>query len=417
MKCLWLTLADPDPAMNGQFLYSSGLIHSVAAAGLDLWVVGLSLPGGQHEDGQETGRIRWRLAPHQPRSRWSAIRSYFPKLADRTRTRSLRRTVAELLKAGDWDAIVFDSFNLGWALSAMRNRYRNGNRPRLVYIAHNHEESLARAVAAEERHPVKRLIKRLDAVKLAWLERALARDAGLITSNTPEDCAKFRRRWPDKPIEFVPPGYSGQRTTARRITSETPRRAIIVGSFDWLAKRQSLAALLAVADPLFAAAGVELYVVGQAEESFLNALRKSAAATIFTGRVEDVSAYMSQARLALVPDRTPGFKLKGLDYVFNRLPIFALADSLPGMPLADEDSAMFYPNYERLAEGVIQSIDDLERLNRLQEHAYQACCDQFDWGIIGKQLCSAIARTKSPEVRSAGIRRSAGRKPVRAPRS
>jgi glycosyltransferase involved in cell wall biosynthesis len=417
MKCLWLTLADPDPAMNGQFLYSSGLIHSVAAAGLDLWVVGLSLPEGRHKDGEQTGRIRWRLAPHQPRSRWSAIRSLFPKLADRTRTRSLRRIVAELLKAGDWDAIVFDSFNLGWALPAVRQRYRNENRPRLAYIAHNHEESLARRVAAEERHPLKRLIKRLDAVKLARLERALSRDASLIASNTPEDCAKFSRRWPDKPAEFVPPGYSGERMTARQITSGTPRRAIIVGSFDWLAKRQSLAALLTVADPLFAAAGVELYVVGQAEESFLNGLRKSAPATIFTGRVEDVAAYMSHARLALVPDRTPGFKLKGLDYVFNRLPIFALADSLPGMPLADEDSALFYPNYTRLAEGVVQSIDDLELLNRLQEQAYQACCDQFDWGVIGKQLCSAIVGTKRPEMRSTGVRHSAGRKAVRGLRS
>ena len=26
MRCLWLTLADPTPAHNGQFLYSGGLI-------------------------------------------------------------------------------------------------------------------------------------------------------------------------------------------------------------------------------------------------------------------------------------------------------------------------------------------------------------------------------------------------------
>ena len=33
---------------------------------------------------------------------------------------------------------------------------------------------------------------------------------------------------------------------------------------------------------------------------------------------------MEHARVALVPDELGGFKLKGLDYVFNRLPILAM---------------------------------------------------------------------------------------------
>jgi glycosyltransferase involved in cell wall biosynthesis len=165
-----------------------------------------------------------------------------------------------------------------------------------------------------------------------------------------------------------------------------PRRAIIVGSFDWVAKRQALVALLEAADLLFAHAGIELYVVGQADESFLNRLRRSTRATIFTGRVEDVAIYMREARLAIVPDRMPGFKLKGLDYVFNALPIFALAGSLPGMPLADGESARFFSDYGHLAAGVITAIDDLETLNRLHERAYDICRDQFDWNTIGRRL-------------------------------
>ena len=33
MRCLWLTLADPEPQHNGQYVYSGGLIDSVAATG------------------------------------------------------------------------------------------------------------------------------------------------------------------------------------------------------------------------------------------------------------------------------------------------------------------------------------------------------------------------------------------------
>ena len=41
MRCLWLTLADPEPRYNGQFVYSGGLIDSVAATGSEIEVLGL----------------------------------------------------------------------------------------------------------------------------------------------------------------------------------------------------------------------------------------------------------------------------------------------------------------------------------------------------------------------------------------
>ena len=33
MRCLWVTAADPEPRHNGQYVYSGGLIDSLAAAG------------------------------------------------------------------------------------------------------------------------------------------------------------------------------------------------------------------------------------------------------------------------------------------------------------------------------------------------------------------------------------------------
>lgn len=393
MKCLWLTLADPDPPMNGQFLYSSGLIRAAAAAGMELDVVGFSLPGGSHRDGDQTGGISWHLAPHRPRSRWSGLISYLPGIVDRTQTRYLRGLVGDMLEQQQWDAIVVDSISLAWAVSlVLRGNGVRQDTAKLVYLAHNHEATLASRVAQQEKRRVKRYYKYIDAVKMAALERAVSRHCVMIGSNTPDDCEKFRRRWPDKAIEFLPPGYSGPRVVERKITAGVPRRAIIVGSFDWVAKRQSLEEFLCAADPLFAREGVELYVVGQADHSFLDRLRKTCRATHFTGRVEDVAIYMKDARIALVPDRVAGFKLKGLDYVFNRLPIFAMEESLPGMPLHNGQSIEFYADHAKLAEGVVRRIDDYTHLNALQEQAYDACHDRFDWQAIGQLLRSAIAR-------------------------
>jgi len=44
MQCLWLTLADPEPATNGQLIYSKGLIEAACRAGASLTVIGLARP-------------------------------------------------------------------------------------------------------------------------------------------------------------------------------------------------------------------------------------------------------------------------------------------------------------------------------------------------------------------------------------
>lgn len=401
LKCLWLTLADPDPPRNGQFLYSSGLIRSVTAAGMELDVVGLSLPGGAHEDAQTKGNIRWHLAPHRPRSARRAVLSRWPRTVYRTQTADLRKRVGALLSAQAWDVVVFDSIDLGWTLLPVLDRYRHESvPPELVYLAHNHEETAARTIARNEAQAVKRIHRYLDALKIRWLERRLARHCTLITANTPEDCRQFRQVWPGKRIEFLPPGYAGVACPERRIDETVPRRAIIVGSFDWVIKRQSLTSFLAAAATPFREAGIALDVVGQADERFLDQLRQSYQSVRFTGRVDDIIAYMRDARIALVPDTAGGFKLKALDYVFNRLPIFAVANSLPGIPLRDGENVAFFGAHRQLAEGVVRAIDDFDYLNALQEMAYRTCCDSFDWDVIGRNLFAAITQTARRRARS-----------------
>jgi len=95
-----------------------------------------------------------------------------------------------------------------------------------------------------------------------------------------------------------------------------------------------------------------------------------------------------------VPERNGGgFKLKVLEYVFNRIPVFALSGSFAGVPLIHNDSVMLFPDHAALAHGVLEAIDDVERLNRLQERAYAACRGRFDWASRGRQILSAITAT------------------------
>ncbi|MBB6251934.1 glycosyltransferase [Nitrospirillum iridis] len=397
MRCLWITLADPDPPHNGQFIYSGGLIGSMAEAGADMDVLGLSRPDGKRGDGdRETpgqGAIAWHLAEHKPRSRWTSLRSPLPNIAHRCGTPDMHARLRRLLAAGPWDSVVMDGVGSGWALADFKRQFPNRRaRPKLIYVSHNHEESLRAQLARNQSSLLKHQAMRLDSAKVTRLERALVEEADLVTAITPDDAELYRQRWPDKPMVVLTPGYRATEREKKPISRDLPRRAVIVGSFDWIAKRMNLEEFISVADAIFAANGVELEVVGSGDATFLAGMRKRVLATRFTGTVDDVRSHMDAARIALVPERSGGgFKLKVLDYVFNHLPILALKGSVAGVPLEQEESILLYPGHEDLAMGVVQFIDDLDRLNGLQESAYRACRDSFHWTSRGPHLLSAIS--------------------------
>jgi glycosyltransferase involved in cell wall biosynthesis len=330
---------------------------------------------------------------HGPQSAWGSLYSPMPHIVYRCMTPAIRRKLRELLLPGGWDAIVFDNLSTCWALKPVLARYPDREtRPKLIYISHNHETSLRAQVAVNHPAFLKRQVMRLDAFKIARLERAMVEAADLITAITPEDRDLYRSKQPGKRIEVITPGYRGRTVAERRITPEVPRRAIIVGSFDWIAKRLNLEEFVAAADPVFAAHGAELEVVGSADESFLKRLRRQARATRFVGTVDCLEGYMDCARVAIVPERSGGgFKLKVLDYVFNRLPILALNGSVAGVPLKHNEGILLFNSHESLARGVLGVMDDLDLLNRLHNDAYASCRAKFDWGCRGQQLYASIA--------------------------
>src|SRR4051795_10573884 len=81
VRCLWLTLADPEPRHNGQYIYSGGLIDSVAATGSEIEVLGLRRPDSPRSNGARDEHVVWWLpgAPLDPlQSRWGSLASHLP---------------------------------------------------------------------------------------------------------------------------------------------------------------------------------------------------------------------------------------------------------------------------------------------------------------------------------------------------
>ncbi len=393
MQCLWLTWIDPAPEHDGQRIYSGRLLDATAAAGVSLDVLCFSHAASSRPAAAADGPIQWQLVPQEERPAWQSFFSRLPNLSHRCDTRAMREALHTLLRKRRWDTIVLEGLSSGWALDAIHRHYASAQRPpRLIHVSHNHEETTRALVARNYTgNLLMSALLKNDARKATRLERRMIEEVDLVTAVTQADAELFRARIPRKSVDVLSPGYGGRRLPARRIDATAPRRALLVGSFEWLAKQMNLREFLSVADPIFAAAGCMLQIVGNGEEAFFRSLRPVLRATEIVGPVERLDPYFDNARLAVLPERSGGgFKLKLLDYVFNRLPIAALENTIAGVPLKPGESILTFSTHERLAHGLVDIMDDFRLLNELQENAYAACEDMFDWSSRGKTLFAAM---------------------------
>jgi polysaccharide biosynthesis protein PslH len=406
LRCLWLTRTDPMLPDAGDLSYSFHLITNLGRAGVRLTVLAAARPGNCPRRPTADG-VEWCLfvpkknaGSYGRLALWSLF-SRLPNVAARHKTAVFRRELhAQLAK--EWDAIVVDHLGMGWAWPSVEAYLRRNPRVISVFIAHGYESEFRRIMAQNFKgHIFRKFALRVDAVKAGLLEREIVRSSTLFSVITIED----RDRFGNLPKSvLLTPGYAGVPAQFRTITSTTPRRALMFGSALWLAKQMNLVEFVEAADELFSRNQIELWVVGRVPD-YLHA--RNVRATRFLGFVEDPKPIFRSVRIGIVAERTGGgFKLKTLDYIFNRVPIAATRGGIAGLPLTPELHYLSFESMRELAQGVAAVIDDIERLNSMQQAAYEKCNTGFDWSDRGRTLCNAIQQAVNRQC-AAHARRSA----------
>lgn len=386
MRCLWLTRLLPAPPFHGgDAVYSAGLISALAKGGTSVTVL-CHDNGGQSEPPEEPG-VTWMTVPPFRKRAVGSLLSRLPSIAYRSSSPQFSRALSNELNSDGWDAIVVD--NLAVAAAAL-------NLPKsapLVYLSHNHEESVRRLLArVGPRLSPRRLALEVDAHKARDLERRIVRRANLVTAVTAEDVERFKQAAPTQRYLVLTPGYAGRHIPARRIDRSTPRRVLVLGTYSWVAKQVNLKAFLDVAAQSLARAEIGIDVVGAMPQALVLALKRKYPEVTITGAVDAIEPYLDRARVGIVAEGIGGgFKLKVLDYVFNRLPVAALAGAVAGTPLARGSSLLEFTNLSSMVDGLIGSIDDFDRLNSLQEAAFAACEGLFEWNDRGQTLVMGLS--------------------------
>jgi polysaccharide biosynthesis protein PslH len=408
LRCLWLTRVDPVPPDAGDSTYSFHLLSSLSRAGARLTVLARGRTGHPTRTATDTG-IAWAVVPWESdreiggRQGIRSLVSRLPNVAIQYNNAAFRRALKAQM-AKDWDAIVVDHLGMGWVWPAVEVYRRRKPDIVSVFVAHQCEGEARRSMARNFRGNIfRKLALSVDAAKADRLERKLVRQSNLVSAITADDLRCFGGL--DK-VVLIPPGYAGARLAHREINDQTPRRALILGSAIWFAKQMNLIEFAAAADQLFYEREIELWVVGKVPDHLT---KNHFLAIRFLGFVADLEPIFRSVRIGIVAERTGGgFKLKTLDYIFNRVPIAAITNSIAGLPLTPGTDYLSFGSMLELAAGVAAVIDDIEQLNSLQHAAYEKCEEGFDWNDRGRTFFNAI------RLASGSARRVPGRETWRA---
>jgi glycosyltransferase involved in cell wall biosynthesis len=231
-----------------------------------------------------------------------------------------------------------------------------------------------------------------NARRIAALEQSLLESADLVTAITEEDRIAFVHRAPGRSFVTLSPGYSGPLAAPRRITRDTPRRVLLMGSFDWVVKRENLKQFLAVADPVFAREAITLDVLGDVPADLRDELT-ACRAVRFHGFVKDPADLLDNARIGVVPELIGGgFKLKLLDYFFGRLPVATIAGAAAGLSMPLREHILQGSDMQTLVAAIVAGIDDLDRLNAMQERGATLAQSEFQWRDRGRVFHAALER-------------------------
>jgi glycosyltransferase involved in cell wall biosynthesis len=393
MKCLWVAREIPFPANSGDRIYTGQMVRAFGQANGGVTFVGIADQATDPVPASDA-EVRWIAVEGGRHGLLRSLASTLPLVAAMHATPAYLAKLDELF-AQDWDAIVFDHYGSGWALQRYlaSPRGRSAQRARTAYVAHNHEEAVLRAVATgSDAAWFKRLGFWQNYLKTRALERYMVGHVDLVTAITQEDAGSFAAQRDGLSTIVLTPGYNGIVAAARSISMQTPRHVVMVGSFAWAAKQENLRQFLRLADPVFERNNIVFDVIGSMPDGLRAELTPWLKATRLHGFVDDPTPLFDSARMALVPEAIGGgFKLKFLDYLFRRLPVATLADAAAGLPQQLRAEMIQADGLAALASAIVDAIDSTERLDSMQQRAFEAAGSLFQWRDRGAHLRAALA--------------------------
>jgi glycosyltransferase involved in cell wall biosynthesis len=108
--------------------------------------------------------------------------------------------------------------------------------------------------------------------------------------------------------------------------------------------------------------------------------------------VPDVGVYFEQSTLMAVPlDSGGGTRLKILEAFAAGLPVVSTAVGCEGIACRHGEH-LWVAERDQFAEGLLEAIDAPQLANEFAERGRRLAEETYDWSVIGKAACEAVAQ-------------------------
>lgn len=409
MKAVFVTRFFPLPAATGALQYSEYLIRLFGSITESLIV--LCQPSlhafikGQgtasHVEAAASAsfpkHVLFHVLPYERPSLLRKAVALMPATTAGHNTSANRSALLEYLDQGP-DIVILDHLSSAWAVGALaahRSARPRSKPPTIVYASHNSEYATRLSILkASGASHVSKLANWIESLRTRYAESKLLVSCDLLTCITKQDAMDLGRMSRKKHRNLViSPIYRGAVRTALGEPFHTrPRRICLVGSFLWSAKLQNLFSFLHAGYDLFRANRVEIHVVGVMRASDQHSVSIRWPGVVTTGQVEEIASHLDGCRIGVIAeDSGGGFKLKALDYAFQRVPMFALEHAVAGLELKHEQDAMLYGSMDALCRGIVAHVDNVQLLECLQANLYQSSARFLDEDASRLELKRALA--------------------------
>ncbi|NNF54394.1 MAG: glycosyltransferase [Acidimicrobiales bacterium] len=366
-KILWLSGEYLLPADSGLYRYSLDMLNALREMGHKVRAIGRARSADDSQNADDDGT--WTILPHRNVPMWKKMAHPAPVKVTEVWDRDYADAVQEALASYDPDIVLLDHLRVGAALDVI-----DGTVPS-IYVSQNDETHVK-----EKMIPAAKGIRKaalfVDLKKMERFENNLLSRCDGVSAISIADIDTFQARNPKGPIVHTLPSYRGTRRPERTITKETPRRVAMISTLYWGAKIDNMVMALRGLKPLIDD-GTEV-VVFTGGYPPPDEVSRQYPKVRFEGYVDDFDKALADCRVGIVFEPVGGgFKMKTLDFIFHRVPLVTGHTSAMSLPLIPGKSVEEVRSETELAPLISSMLDDLDRLNDLQNTAFETCRDLF----------------------------------------
>jgi sugar transferase (PEP-CTERM/EpsH1 system associated) len=312
---------------------------------------------------------------------------------------SVREAVVSLLGEKQFDVAVCDF------LSASLNFPHVPNTPTVLF-QHNVETALWQRMASAESNPVKRVIYKIEAGKMARYEKRMLERFRHIIAVSDHDRQQMLSMVSQCDISVIATGVDTEKYTVATSATANPPRIVFTGSMDW---EPNIDAVIYFCRDIFPRIRSEFpaaifQIVGRDPHPRVQQLASQHVQV--TGTVPFVGDYLRDATVVIVPLRIGGgTRLKIFEAMAMGKAVVSTSIGAEGLKVESGRDLILADAPASFAEAILTLIKDAA-LRQTYEIAAARLAAQYDWSNIAISFAQVLQKVKESQISNAPLPRS-----------